>query len=73
MKAKDFAVGVRIEHPRRYIDSLQHGKYCEAKELGSARYRLSYHDKWTDRGVYSFCMCPGGYVLSSGTEAMELL
>jgi uncharacterized FAD-dependent dehydrogenase len=69
MKAKDFAVGVRIEHPRRYIDSLQHGKYCEAKELGSARYRLSYHDKWTDRGVYSFCMCPGGYVLSSGTEA----
>ncbi len=69
MKHKDFAVGVRIEHPRRYIDSLQHGKFCEAKELGSARYRLSYHDKWTDRGVYSFCMCPGGYVLSSGTDA----
>lgn len=69
MKPKDFAVGVRIEHPRRYIDAKQHGKYCEAKELGSARYRLSYHDKWTDRGVYSFCMCPGGYVLSSGTEA----
>ena len=69
MKPKDFAVGVRIEHPRRYIDAKQHGKYCEAKELGSARYRLSYHDKWTDRGVYSFCMCPGGYVLSSGTDA----
>jgi hypothetical protein len=68
MKAKDFAVGVRIEHPRRYIDSLQHGSYCEAPEMGSARYRLSWHDKWTDHGVYSFCMCPGGYVLSSGTE-----
>lgn len=69
MKAKDFAVGVRVEHPRRYIDSIQHGKFCEAPELGSARYRLSWHDKWSDRGVYSFCMCPGGYVLSSGTEA----
>ncbi|MCM2351686.1 MAG: NAD(P)/FAD-dependent oxidoreductase [Bacteriovoracaceae bacterium] len=68
MKAKDFAIGVRVEHPRRYIDSLQHGSFCEAPEMGSARYRLSWHDKWSDRGVYSFCMCPGGYVLSSGTE-----
>lgn len=68
MKPKDFAIGVRVEHPRRYIDSLQHGSFCEAPEMGSARYRLSWHDKWTDRGVYSFCMCPGGYVLSSGTE-----
>lgn len=68
MKPKDFAIGVRVEHPRRYIDTLQHGKFCAAPEMGSARYRLSWHDKWTDRGVYSFCMCPGGYVLSSGTE-----
>ncbi len=68
MKPKDFAVGVRIEHPRRMIDNLQHGGFCEAPEMGSARYRLSWHDKWTDHGVYSFCMCPGGYVLSSGTE-----
>ncbi len=68
MKPKDFAVGVRVEHSRRYIDSLQHGKFSEAPEIGSARYRLSWHDKWSDRGVYSFCMCPGGYVLSSGTE-----
>lgn len=69
MRPKDFAIGVRVEHPRRYIDALQHGSFCEAPEMGSARYRLSWHDKWTDRGVYSFCMCPGGYVLSSGTEA----
>lgn len=68
MKPKDFAVGVRVEHSRRYIDSLQHGKFCEAPQLGSARYRLAYHDKQTEHGVYSFCMCPGGYVLSSGTE-----
>lgn len=68
MRPKDFAVGVRVEHPRRLIDQLQHGRFCEAPEMGSARYRLSWHDKWTDRGIYSFCMCPGGYVLSSGTE-----
>ncbi|HXH76734.1 MAG TPA: FAD-dependent oxidoreductase [Bacteriovoracaceae bacterium] len=68
MKPKDFAVGVRVEHSRRYIDSLQHGRFCESPDLGSARYRLSWHDKWSDHGVYSFCMCPGGYVLSSGTE-----
>jgi uncharacterized FAD-dependent dehydrogenase len=68
MKAKDFAVGVRVEHPRKYIDHLQHGKFCESPDMGSARYRLSWHDKWSDHGVYSFCMCPGGYVLSSGTE-----
>jgi len=69
MKAKDFAVGVRVEHPRGYMDSLQHGCFSNAPELGAARYKLTYHDKWSDRGVYSFCMCPGGYVLSSGTEA----
>lgn len=68
MKPKDFAVGVRVEHPRSYIDKIQHGEFCMSTELGAARYRLSWHDKSTDHGVYSFCMCPGGYVLSSGTE-----
>lgn len=68
MKQKDFAVGVRIEHPRQTIDQLQHGKYHESEFLGSARYRLSYYDQETKKGTYSFCMCPGGYVLSSGTE-----
>lgn len=68
MKQKDFAVGVRIEHPRVIIDQLQHGQYYESDFLGSARYRLSYHNQKTHKGTYSFCMCPGGYVLSSGTE-----
>ena len=66
MSQKDFAVGVRIEHPRAVIDQLQHGKYSEL--LGSARYKLSYYNEDTTKGTYSFCMCPGGYVLSSGTE-----
>lgn len=69
MKQKDFALGVRIEHSRRHIDRAQHGQWCESPELGAARYRLSWHDHTADVGVYSFCMCPGGYVLSSGTEA----
>ena len=73
MKAKDFSVGVRIEHSRRHIDKIQHGQWCESPELGAARYRLSWHDHTTDTGVYSFCMCPGGYVLSSGTETDGLV
>ncbi len=67
MKAKSFAVGVRIEHPRKKLDRMQHGKFAD--ELEAARYRLSYHDKQSDKGAYSFCMCPGGYVLSSGTDS----
>ena len=68
MKQKDFAVGVRIEHPRAYIDQLQYGNFA-GLDLGAARYRLSYEDPTSKKGTYSFCMCPGGYVLSSGTEA----
>lgn len=68
MKQKDFAIGVRIEHPRELIDSIQYGKFA-GLELGAARYRLSYEDAQTKKGTYSFCMCPGGYVLSSGTES----
>lgn len=68
MKQKDFAIGVRIEHPRELIDQIQYGKFA-GLDLGAARYRLSYEDAQTKKGTYSFCMCPGGYVLSSGTEA----
>src|SRR5690606_19958894 len=66
--AKDFAVGVRIEHPRELIDHIQYGDFA-GKDLGAARYRLSWENPTTHKGTYSFCMCPGGYVLSSGTEA----
>lgn len=68
LEAKDFALGVRIEHPRKVIDRAQYGDFAEDDRLGAARYRLSFFDKNTQRGRYSFCMCPGGYVLSSGTE-----
>lgn len=67
LEAKDFALGVRVEHPRDLINKIQYGKF-PSKQLGAARYRLSHHDKKNDRGCFSFCMCPGGYVLSSSTE-----
>lgn len=68
MAHKDFSVGVRIEHPRELIDKIQYGDFA-GSYLGAARYRLSYENKSTHKGTYSFCMCPGGYVLSSGTDA----
>jgi hypothetical protein len=73
IQAKDFALGVRVEHPRKYIDKIQLGEFAGDPRLGAARYRVSYHDKNEDRGGYSFCMCPGGYVLSSGTESDGLV
>lgn len=65
---KSFAMGLRIEHPQRKINEIQYRQYADHPKLGSANYKLVHHDKQTDIGVYSFCMCPGGYVLSSGTE-----
>jgi len=73
MAAKNFAVGVRIEHPRREIDAIQYGKFSENGQLGAARYKLSYQSPQTKLGTYSFCMCPGGHVLSSGTDGDGLV
>lgn len=65
---KSFAMGLRIEHPQQKINEIQYRQYANHPKLGSANYKLVHHDKQSDIGVYSFCMCPGGYVLSSGTE-----
>lgn len=73
MAAKDMAVGVRMEHPRALIDKIQHGQFCADQLLETSRYGLKYHNKQTGRGTFSFCMCPGGYVLSSGTDADGLV
>ena len=69
MEGKSFAMGLRIEHPQSIINHIQYRGHADHPKLGAANYKLTYHDKETDRGIYSFCMCPGGYVLSSGTEA----
>lgn len=69
IEGKSFALGLRIEHHQDFVNKTQYGKFHNHQELGAANYKLTYHDKDADVGVYSFCMCPGGYVLSSGTEA----
>lgn len=73
MEGKAFAVGLRIEHPQHWIDQSQYRQYAGHPKLGAANYRLAAHNRESDTGVYSFCMCPGGYVLSSGTEADGLV
>ncbi len=65
LDGKSFALGLRIEHPQPLINKIQYGDH---PNLGSANYKLTHHDHQSGIGVYSFCMCPGGYVLSSGTE-----
>lgn len=66
MTAKSFAIGVRIEHPQKMINLSQYG--VEADDiLGSASYKLT-HTCRNGRGVYTFCMCPGGYVVNAASE-----
>jgi uncharacterized FAD-dependent dehydrogenase len=69
LDGKSFAMGLRIEHPQKSINQIQYRQFAEHPKLGSANYKLAHTDEKTKIGVYSFCMCPGGYVLSSGTEA----
>ncbi len=66
MQAKSFAVGLRIEHPQKWIDDAMYGEDCPY-ELGAAPYKLT-HKCADGRGVYSFCMCPGGYVVNASSE-----
>ncbi|MCR5098914.1 MAG: FAD-dependent oxidoreductase [Lachnospiraceae bacterium] len=71
MEAKEFAVGLRIEHPRSFIDEHQFGAKG-AKLLGAGPYKLATKLP-NGRGVYSFCMCPGGYVVNSSSEENHLV
>lgn len=73
LDGKSFAMGLRIEHPQKVINKIQYRDFAEHPKLGSANYKLADHDHKTNIGVYSFCMCPGGYVLSSGTESDGLV
>ncbi len=70
MEKKAFAVGVRIEHPQELINRDQYGEGYP-KELPAAAYKLTRKVSG-DRGVYSFCMCPGGYVVNASSEEAML-
>ncbi len=72
LESKGFAVGVRLEHPSALIDSIQyHNPRGRGKYLPAAEY--SFTTQVDGRGVYSFCMCPGGVVIPSASAAGELL
>ncbi len=68
MENKAFAVGARIEHPRADIDRMQYGKFAGNKNLGAATYSLTYNNKDEERGIFSFCMCPGGVIVNAASE-----
>ena len=65
MSAKQFAMGFRIEHPQSFINESQYGSRA-AQYLPAAPYKLAYSKG--ERGVYSFCMCPGGFVVNASSE-----
>ena len=65
MEAKAFAVGVRIQHPQEMIDEAMYGIDCPY-EMEPASYKVTANRD--GRGVYSFCMCPGGYVINASSE-----
>lgn len=69
--AKPYAVGVRIEHPREMIDRSQFGAYMENPRIGAAEYHFA--ERSGERGVYTFCMCPGGSVIACSNEAGRVI
>ena len=72
LQAKSFAMGVRVEHPQHIIDSIQY--HCEGERnelLPAAAYSLVQQVK--ERGVYSFCMCPGGFIVPAATADGEVV
>ena len=66
LEAKTFAMGVRVEHPRELIDNIQYHGREKSMDLPPAEYRLT--TQVAERGVYSFCMCPGGLVVPSASN-----
>jgi len=64
---KPFSIGVRIEHPQLMINKSQYGDFSTYKNLGAADYKLSNHGS-NQRSSYTFCMCPGGYVMCATSE-----
>jgi uncharacterized FAD-dependent dehydrogenase len=65
---KAFSIGVRVEHDQRAIDRAQFGVVADHPALGAAEYKLAVHLP-SGRGVYTFCMCPGGWVVAAASEA----
>ena len=71
LEPKGFAMGVRVEHPQTLIDSIQYHCKTRGEYLPAATYNLV--DQVNERGVYSFCMCPGGYIVPAGSGTNEIV
>lgn len=71
LEAKNFAVGVRVEHPQQLIDSIQYHRPNRGIYLPAASY--SFTEQVSRRGVYSFCMCPGGVIVPAATGSNEMV
>ena len=71
LEAKPLAVGVRIEHPQLLINELQYGRDASHPRLPNAAYRIV--EPVDGRGVFSFCMCPGGFIVPAATEPSGLV
>ena len=71
LQAKPFAMGVRIEHPQSLIDSIQYHCKVRSEYLPAAEYNVVR--QVNNRGVYSFCMCPGGFVVPAATSPNEMV
>lgn len=67
MSSKPFSIGVRIEHPQELINQIQYGHFAGHPGLGAADYKLVHHSN-NGRSAYTFCMCPGGYVVAAASE-----
>jgi uncharacterized protein len=66
---KPISVGVRVEHPAETINLMRYGHiYRDCAGIGAATYSLTHTNRTTKRGVYSFCMCPGGEVINASSE-----
>lgn len=72
IEQKPFSVGVRIEHPQRLIDKIKYGDFAGHPALGAADYRMVVHLQ-NGRGVYTFCMCPGGTVVAATSEENSMV
>lgn len=72
MEQKPFSVGARIEHSQKAIDRAQYGRFAGHPALGPADYKLAVHLP-NGRGVYTFCMCPGGQVVAAASEEGRLV
>ena len=71
LEPKDFAIGVRIEHPQSLIDEIQYGTKVRHENLPASSYRLAC--QVNEKGVFSFCMCPGGLIVPAATAPGELV